>query len=181
MMGGYQKSAVRLSVASHEDRAWVLAQLDPADRLVLLEALKEVVKPLDKQEAVAGSRFTSKNTAVLPAEHVDARLMSVDVGTMVEILDREPSWVIALVVGEARFPWVEDYLAQLRPNDLRHLESLVKQTESVVRPRLRQSVIEIVARRLETHLAGLSRENAFDALVASLRRQSKDAPLSGEA
>ena len=53
MMDGYRKSAVRLSSASQEDRAWVLAQLDPADRLVLLEALKETAATADAGLATA--------------------------------------------------------------------------------------------------------------------------------
>jgi hypothetical protein len=181
MMDGYRKSAMRLSVASHEDRAWVLAQLDPADRLVLLEALKETVVHDNNQETADARRIAGKNAALLPAGSVVTRLMSADVETMVALLDREPSWVIALVVGEASFPWVEDYLAQLRPGDLRHLETVVRQTQTSVRPRVRQAVIASIARRLETHLAGKISDNAFDSLVASLRRQSKDVPKSEDA
>jgi hypothetical protein len=181
MMDGYRKSAVRLSAATQEDRAWVLAQLDPADRLVLLAALKDTAAPVGAGETIAGSQPASKNPLLLPAGNVVAGLISADVETMVELLEREPSWVIALVVGEARFLWVEDYLARLKPSDLRHLETVVKKTQATVRPRVRQAVIEIIARRLEAYPAGKLTENAFDTLVARLRQQSKASAQPGEA
>ena len=181
MMDGYRKSAVRLSSASQEDRAWVLAQLDPADRLVLLEALKETAATADAGLATDSSKAVNNSPPQLPPGDVGARLVSAELETMTELLEREPSWVVALVVGEARFRWVEDYLARLKPSDLRHLETVVKKTQTTVRPRVRQAVIEIIARRLDARPERQYGENAFDTLVARLRRESNVTPKSGEA
>jgi hypothetical protein len=180
-MDGFQKSAQRLSIASSEDRAWVLSMLETEDRIRLIAAMRDMHSPEQRSDGgddvLPPAQPTSEKHVNLPAKGVSDWLSSADGQSIRMLLSEQPDWVSALLVAEARWPWVEDYLAGLDAGKLLRLETLVRRVNATVRPRVRAVVVEVVSNWLSTNEHRPLQESAFDVLLARLRQKEPAATI----
>lgn len=179
MTDGYHKSALRLSSASPEERTWVLAQLDPEDRVRLAAALQDLRDSASPSGPTEGG-FSAGPHDDAPYPPVNDALKRVGHEAMAALLRDEPDWVIALLVGEAQWPWVEGYLAQLSADRLQALGACVQRVNATVKPRSRAAAIDIVSERLESRDSTSTPDSPFDALLARLRRQDSVTAVTGQ-
>lgn len=182
-MDGFHKGAQKLSLVSSEDRAWVLSKLETEDRVRLMAALQDMHTPREKSEdsdAMHPPALVSSGQFVKsPVENETDRLSTADADTMRILLSNQPDWVCAILVANARWPWVGNYLASLEADKLMRLETLVRRLDTTIRPRVRAAVAEIVNTWLSTNNHFPLQESAFDMLLSRLRRKEPTAPING--
>ena len=180
---GFQKSAQRLSVASSEDRAWVLSMLETEDRIRIMAAMRDLHSPdqeSDESVDVSSPAHSTPGQYVNPpAQGESDRLGNVDSESMRLLLSEQPDWVCALLVADARWHWAEEYLAGLDADKLLRLETLVRRCNTTVRPRVRAAVAEIVGKWLSAADHRPSQLSAFDVLLDRLRQKEPAAAVTG--
>jgi len=180
---GFQKSAQRLSAASSEDRAWVLSMLETEDRIRLMAALRDLHSPKqesdDSGDVPSSAQSTSSQYVNPPAQGESDSLSNADSESIRLLLNEQPDWVCALLVADARWPWVEVYLAGLDADKLLRMETLVRRVNITVTPRLRTAVAEIVSKWLSTNDLRSSQESAFDVLLTRLRQKEPTGTVTG--
>jgi hypothetical protein len=179
---GFQKSAQILSAATAEDRVWVLSMLATEDRSKVMAALRELHSPVNETGNSNGASLPSG--AVLNAMSTDSAyaenngLNNADSESMRVFLSTQPEWVRAILVADARWPWVKGYLASLDASQLEHLETCVRHVLASVKPRVRAVISAEVNRVLLTTTTTSSQLSEFDLLVTQLRNNRLASPTT---
>jgi len=157
--------------------------LETNDRIRLIAALRDLHSPEQElEEGDSVSRSTQPTPDPIfspPIEGATDSLSSSDSESMRMFLSEQPDWVCALLVADARWPWVGDYLAGLDADKLMRLEALVRRLSTTVKPRVRVAVAEIVNKWLSTNDHRPLQESAFDMLLARLRQNESAATVTG--
>jgi hypothetical protein len=114
-MEGLRKAALTLANLHEQDRAWLMGRLDAGERArigPLLGELRELGLSLDPQslaqafEGKAGGRGEERRDKARPLE-------SAAPSAVAEALEREPDWLIAVVLRGCSAPWRREALALL--------------------------------------------------------------------
>ena len=173
MIDAYENSAKRLMDASTEDRAWVLAQLSPEDRIRIVASFRDLVERSDENH--------SETERVIP--DLDLRqaasmqesypaLGSADVASIVNILSNEPDWIVAMLVRDARWSWVEGFLEAVEPARLGRIECWVRIGRETIRPAVIEHLLKQVNQKLERTEGILSAPSAFEDILVRLRKKA---------
>jgi hypothetical protein len=108
-LSGERKAALALASLGVEDRAWMLERLPEPPRArvaALLDELREMRVPFDRELA--------KQLAPEPVKEQPAKeqrsLDSADVLAVLTALEREPDWLVALVLRARPWPWRAAFL-----------------------------------------------------------------------
>jgi hypothetical protein len=143
-----RKAALTLANLHELDRAWLMGRLDASERARLaplvgeLRSLGLAVDPQALRQAVEG-----KADGRVEAPRDEARaLASAAPRAVFEALEREPDWLIALVLRARAWPWRAELLALLGAERRMRVERLARTTLEV-RPRMMQSVLSALEER----------------------------------
>lgn len=115
--GNSRRAALVLHALQESDRAWLLASLQPAQRLLLeglVEELQQLGIPTDPSlvdEAIEVAASRSRPIARLAS--TDADLERADVRVLARVLAAEPAELIARLLKIRPWPWSAALLAQL--------------------------------------------------------------------
>jgi hypothetical protein len=174
-MDAYENSAKRLMDASVEDRAWVLAQLSPEERIRIVAVLRDLVEAPDEAHPEAesvepepGLRRVSPEHEKLPA------LASADSVAIEKLLGNEPDWIAAMLVRDARWPWVEGFLSSLDPARLQRIECWVRIGHDTVRLAAVELLFKLTNQKLVRTEDASSAPTAFEDILARLRTKAMD-------
>jgi len=175
MIDAYEKSAERLMNASTEDRAWVLAQLSPEDRIRVVAMLRDLVEIPGEIQAdtedftqKAGSRKVSPEHEMFPA------LANADSAAIEELLEGEPDWMVAMLVRDARWPWVERFLSGLDPVRLESIECWVRIGHDTIKPAVVELLFKLTNEKLTRPEGSSAVPTAFEDILARLRTRAPD-------
>jgi hypothetical protein len=176
-MSGHRQSALLLHELDEEDRQWLVEQIPNADRSILKELLGELQSlriPTDGNllERVKAMRVDeSKNAPAQPAAPGDT-IRHASVQLMSDLLEREPVWLLAVILGIEGWPWREQFLTQLEPMRRDAVRAAMREATA---PRLKAVLIE----ELETRLAQWRSQAATRRLSPSAGRHGLPALLHG--
>lgn len=175
MMDAYENSAKRLMDASVEDRTWVLAQLSPEDRIRIVASLQDMVETSD--EALPETKNVVPEPGlrrVSPEQEKYPALASVDSATIEKLLESEPDWIVAMLVRDARWPWVEGFLTNLDPARLERIECWVRIGHETIRPAVMERLRKLTNQKLARSEGASPEPTAFDDILARLRTKAVD-------
>jgi hypothetical protein len=165
-----ENGAKRLLRATAEDRAWVLAQFSPEDQLLIVSRLRAFSEPRANgtRTDVAGAPATVKPTVgrVNPFEALE----KADVAEMGALLEGEPDWLVALIVRDVRFPWVEDFMRTVSLERGQKIEQWVRLGKHAVKPEVVDTLLHLTNAMLKNRKKDVSVTGAFDAMLARLRQ-----------
>lgn len=177
MMDKFDMTARRLMEASAEDRAWVLAQLAAEDRIRVVAMLRDTLEESSVVSGPVSVIDSSEQPGSASSSESLSKLATVDAQSMGRVLAPEPAWLIALLVRDARWPWVEGFLESLDPIRLESIERHVQRGRSTVKPELVNLVCRLVAEKLTEEKAQITVPSSFEAMLARVRtRLTSDTP-----
>jgi len=148
-MEGLRKAALTLANLHEQDRAWLMGRLDVGERArlaPLIGELSELGLSLDPQslrqviEGKAGARAEGRRDP-------GSSLASAAPRAVAEALEREPDWLIALVLRGRSAPWRTEVLALLGAERRMRIEKLGR-TAPEVRPRMLETMLSVIEARL---------------------------------
>jgi hypothetical protein len=175
VMDAYENSAKRLMDASVEDRAWVLAQLSPEERIRIVAVLRDLVEAPDEAHPEAESIEPENGLRRVSPEHEKLpALAGADSVAIEKLLGTEPDWIVAMLVRDARWPWVEGFLAGLDPARLNRIECWVRIGHETIRPAVMERLLKLTNQKLVRPEGASSAPTAFDDILARLRTKPVD-------
>jgi hypothetical protein len=174
-MDAYENSAKRLMDASVEDRAWVLAQLSPEDRIRIVAALRDMLETSDEPQPEAESVVPEPGLRqASPQPEMFSALANADGATIEKLLGTEPDWLVAMLVRDARWPWVEGFLSSLDPARLQRIECWVRIGHDTVRLAAVELLFKLTNQKLVRTEDASSAPTAFEDILARLRTKAMD-------
>jgi len=178
MMDAYEKSAERLMDASVEDRVWVLAQLAPEDRIRIVAMLRDMVEtPGEPQPDMVNSGAETGRQQPSPANEVFPALASADSEAIENLLEGEPDWMVAMLVRDARWPWVEGFLSGLDSARLQRIECWVRIGHETIKPAVVELLFKLTNEKLARPDGASVVPTAFEDILARLRTKTQDGAL----
>lgn len=155
MTDGYRRAALMLSSLAGADRDWILGRLQ-ADEQTELRVLLEELRGL----GLAPSAALVKELALSrPAAQPAPVSVAVSAATAFAVLAREPDWLIAFVLRLRPWPWRESFLRLLGTEWRMRVQAALPAGEP--RPKVAQTLLAAVERRLEAQAAFTSEEEEW--------------------
>ncbi len=139
-----RKAVLTLANLHEQDRAWLMDRLGAGERervAPLLGELRELGLSLDPQslQQVVGGGETARREA--------RSLASAAPRAVFEALEREPDWLIALVLRGRSWPWRAEVLAHLGAERRLRTEKLALSALEVT-PRMMETMLSAIEARL---------------------------------
>jgi hypothetical protein len=157
----WRRAALLLRAMTGEDRAWVLAALEPADRAELQSLLRElddiglasdgelIHAALAPQAGLTDARGT-------PQASAEARLCRHTAAHVAAVLTGEPDALVIRVLRIGRWPWRDSLLASFEPCRRRRISEALELGDAPTSPtRLDAALLDAVCRALERHDAAV--------------------------
>jgi len=168
----HRKAAMHVHCLSDNDKQWVLERLSDDERAVInehLRALESLSVPKDNTFiATAIEALDEKSEKEL--YEVLNRSVLVDVDKVLDVFEREPSWVGACLKLE--YPsLVESYLVpKMSKLKLREIDKYINQVEDKFTDQFKSTVFEVVLSRLKKLIPALENEHKEIEFDVALKR-----------
>jgi len=174
MMNGYRRAAMRLRSLGAADRAWLLDQLAPEERMRIAALLEEVDALHPEAEPEALGDLVQED---LPAPATRAPESSLPQGPatalahahpdmIARVFADEPDWLVARVCAIENWPWLSAYLAAIDRARVARIEAQMRDAQPGRRA-LENALVAAVAARLEESV----RRNGFHGLLIEEQRR----------
>ena len=181
MMDAYEKCAERLIDASVEDRAWVLTQLSPEDRIRIVAMLQDMVETAGVLQVDTKCVTTKAELRqAQPGHEMFSALADADFIAIEKLLESEPDWMIALLVRDARWPWVESFLAGLDSARLERIECWVRIGRDTIKPAVVEYLFKLTNEKLASSECVSTVPTVFEDILVRLRTKTPDRVTSKE-
>lgn len=111
-MSGHRQAAVTLHALGADDRRWIMAALEPRDRIIL-DALLGELSELGFDGALMPLPAPAAGPAPAPARAggTRTRIRQASAAQMAHVLEPEPVSLVRQVLGIEAWPWHDEFLA----------------------------------------------------------------------
>lgn len=171
MNAAHIRVALKLAELAGADRDWMLERLDADTRdsvsMILQRLTQAGLRPsgLSDHGGPVGNSCREQSASLKLVRKAKADLVA-------PLLAQEPYWVSCLIFRIEHWPWLDSVIGHLPEEYRTALAECLRRTEAPLAPRLKDTMVELLAAALEAESERRASSSRFERILAHVESQS---------